>query len=138
MDGIFLDLSSAFDRVDHKVLLEKLHNYGIRGNLLKWIQSFLSDRKQSVIFGGAYSNWASVTSGVPQGSVLGPILFLLFVNDINESLSSPLFQFADDHTIVRCIRIVKDQVALQRDLDKIHLWTLVNNLPLNASKPLKV
>ena len=133
VDGTFLDFSSAFDRVDHKVLLEKLHSYSIRGNLLKWIQSFLSDRKQRVIFGGAYSSWASVTSGVPQGSVLGPILFLLFVN-INESLSSPLFQFADDHTIVRCIRTVEGQVALQRDLDKIHLWTLDNNLPLNASK----
>ena len=109
IDGIFPDFSAAFDRVDHCILLQKLHNYGIRGNLLRWIRSFLSERKQRVVFRGSYSGWTPVTSGVPQGSVLGPILFLLFVNDINDSLTSPLFQFADDHTIVRCIiRSVED------------------------------
>ena len=134
VDGIFLDFSAAFDRVDHSVLLHKLHNYGIRCNMLGWIQSFLSDRKQMVVFQGCYSNWVSVSSGVCQGSVLGPILFLLFVNDINDSLSSLLFQFADDHSIVRCIRSFQDHQALQNYLDKIHLWTLKNNLPPNASK----
>ena len=134
VDGIFLDFSSAFDRVDHRILLQKLHNYGLRGGVLKFIQSFLSERKQRVVVGGSYSNWVPVTSGVPQGSVLGPILFLLFVNDINEGLSSPLFRFADDHTAVRCIRSHRDRVVLQKDLDRIHDWTVVNNLPLNASK----
>ena len=134
VDGIFLDFSAAFDRVDHSVLLHKLHNYGIRGNMLCFIQSFLSDRKQRVVFKGSFSDWVPVSSGVPQGSVLGPILFLLFVNDINDGLSSPLFQFADDHTVVRCIRSLKDHQTLQKDLDMIHLWTLKNNLPLNASK----
>lgn len=134
VDGLFLDFSSAFDRVDHKILLQKLHNYGFRGALLKFIQSFLSNRKQRVVFSGVYSDWVPVTSGVPQGSVLGPILFLLFVNDINEGLSSSLFRFADDHTIVRCIRSHSDRVILQNDLDKVHHWTVVNNLPLNASK----
>ena len=134
VDGIFLDLSAAFDRVDHSVLLHKLYNYRIRCNMLGWILSFLSDRKQRVVFQGCYSDWVPVSSGVPQGSVLGPILFLLFVNDINNSLSSPLFQFADDHSIVRCIRSFQDHQALQNYLDKIHLWTLKNNRPPNASK----
>ena len=103
VDGIFLDFSSAFDKVDHNLLLTKLHSMGIRGFLLQWIQDFLSQRKQRVVFKGAVSDWCSVTSGVPQGSVLGPIFFVLFVNDINDVVSSPLFQFADDHTVLRPI-----------------------------------
>ena len=134
VDGIFLDFSTAFDRVDHKILSQKLHGFGIRGNLLKWTQSFLSDRIQRVTFGGVYSNWTSVISGVPQGFVLGLILFMLFVNDINDSLSSSFFQFADDHTIERRIRTVENQVALKKDLDIIYSWTCENNLSLNASK----
>ena len=134
MDGIFLDFSSAFDRVNHNLLIQKLHNYGIRGNVLAWIQSFLCCRKQRVIFQGKYSQWVPVTSGVPQGSVLGPILFLLFVNDINDIISSPIFQFADDHSMVRSIRTYDDQVSLQEDLDRIYQWSVANELPLNASK----
>jgi hypothetical protein len=134
VDGIFLDFSSAFDRVNHNSLLQKLHGYGIRGNVLSWIKSFLIGRKQRVIFQGEYSQWVPVTSGVPQGSVLGPVLFLLFVNDINDNLSSPLFQFADDHSLVRCIKTIDDQLFLQKDLDRIFQWTVKNNLPLNASK----
>ena len=103
VDGIFLDFSSAFDKVDHNLLLSKLHSLGIRGPLLQWIQSFLFERKQRVVFKGAVSSWVSVTSGVPQGSVLGPIFFVLFVNDLNDVVNSPLYQFADDHTIVRPI-----------------------------------
>ena len=99
VDGIFLDFSSAFDKVDHNLLLTKLHSMGIRGFLLQWIQDSLSQQKQQVVFKGAVSDWCSVTSGVPQGSVLGPIFFVLFVNDINDVVSSPLFQFADDHTV---------------------------------------
>ena len=134
VDGIFLDFSSAFDRVNHNILLQKLHGYGIRGNVLSWIQSFLCGRKQRVIFQGEYSQWVPVTSGVPQGSVLGPVLFLLFVNDINNNLSSSLFQFADDHTLVRSIKSSDDNLSLQKDLDIIYQWTITNKLPLNASK----
>lgn len=134
VDGIFLDFSSAFDKVDHNLLLSKLHSMGIRGFLLQWIQDFLSDRKQRVVFKGAFSEWCAVTSGVPQGSVLGPIFFLLFVNDINEVVSSPLFQFADDHTLIRPIFSVRDHDALQNDIHNIYQWTLLNKLPLNLSK----
>ena len=134
VDGIFLDFSSAFDKVDHNLLLSKLHSLGIRGSLLQWIQSFLFERKQRVVFKGAVSSWVSVTSGVPQGSVLGPIFFVLFVNDLNDVVNSPLYQFADDHTIVRPILSRLDHIALQRDVHNIFRWTLKNKLPLNLSK----
>ena len=134
VDGIFLDFSSAFDKVDHNILLTKLHSLGIRGCLLQWIQNFLHERKQRVVFKGAVSEWCPVTSGVPQGSVLGPIFFLLFVHDLNDVVSSPLFQFADDHTIIRPILSNMDHVALQSDIHNIYNWTIVNKLPLNLSK----
>ena len=134
IDGIFLDFSSAFDKVDHNLLLSKLHSLGICGCLLQWIQNFLFMRQQRVIFKGAISDWCMVTSGVPQGSVLGPILFLLFVNDLNDVVSSPLFQFADDHTLVRPIYNVSDHEILQQDIHNIFEWCNLNKLPLNLSK----
>ena len=134
VDGIFTDISSAFDKVDHNLLLTKLHSMGIRGFLLQWIQDFLSQRKQLVVFKGAVSDWCSVTSGVPQGSFLGPIFFVLFVNDINDVVSSPLFQFADDHTVFRPIFSERDHAAIQNDIHNIFQWTLRNKLPLNLSK----
>ena len=122
VDGIFLDFSSAFDTVDHNLLLTKLHSMGIRGFLLQsyqWIQDFLSQQKQRVVFKGAVSDWCSLTSGVPQGSVLGPIFFVFFVNDINDVVSSPLFQCVDDHTVLRPILSERDHVALQNDIHNI-------------------
>ncbi len=134
VDGVFLDFSSAFDKVDHNLLLRKLHSLGFRGSVLLWIQNFLFMRRQRVIFKGYMSEWCMVTSGVPQGSVLGPILFLLFVNDISDVVSSPLFQFADDHSIVRPIFSEQDHNILQQDIQNIFHWSLLNKLPLNLSK----
>ena len=131
---MFLDFSSAFDKVDHNLLLSKLQSLGFRGSLLQWIQNFLLMRQQWVIFKGSLSEWCMVTSGVPQGSVLGPILFLLFVNDINDELSSQLLQFADDHSIVRPICNEHDHNILQQDIQNIFQWTVLNKLPLNLSK----
>ena len=128
VDGIFLNFSSAFDKVDHNLLLTKLHSMGIRGVRLQWIQDFLSQRKQRVhssVFKGAVSDWCSVTYGIPQSSVLGPIFFVFFVNDINDVVSSPLFQFADDHTVLRPILSERDHVALQ-NIHNIFQWTLRN------------
>jgi len=95
-DVAILDFKKAFDKVDHRLLLYKLNYYGIRGNTLGWINSFLSNRTQKVVVDGKMSEAIDVTSGVPQGSVLGPILFLIFINDIGDGLQSQARLFADD------------------------------------------
>ena len=104
IDAILLDFAKAFDKVSHKRLLSKLTSYGITGNTHNWITYFLSNRKQRVSVNGALSDITYyVTSGVPQGSVLGPILFLLYINDINENVQSSIRLFADDIIIYRKI-----------------------------------
>ena len=95
-DVLYLDFQKAFDKVAHERLFIKLNALGFGGKLLEWLKSWLTGRKQRVVIDGDRSEWAEVTSGVPQGSVLGPILFLVFINDIDEGLSNKLFKFADD------------------------------------------
>ena len=122
-DVILLDFSKAFDKVPHQRLLYKLHNYGIRGNHLKWIEGFLTQRHQRVIVEGEASPYARVESGVPQGTVLGPLLFLLFINDLPSVVNhSHVRLFADDAAIYRQIRTVSDAKLLQRDLDNLARW----------------
>ena len=99
-DLILLDFSKAFDKVSHSKLLWKLHQYGIRGNTLSWIRAFLGDRSQTVVLEGEESGSVPVTSGVPQGSVLGPILFLVYINDLPDELSSQVRLFADDTALI--------------------------------------
>ena len=98
--GIFIDLQKAFDTVNHKILLSKLEHYGVRGCALEWFGSYLSDRKQYVYVNGSNSNLLSVTCGVPQGSVLGPLLFLIYINYLpNASKKLNFYLFADDTNI---------------------------------------
>ena len=122
-DAILLDFAKAFDKVPHKRLLSKLSSYGITSNTHNWITSFLSNRKQRVSVNGALSDITDVTSGVPQGSVLGPILFLLYINDINENIQSSIRLFADDSIIYRKINSNIDHQILQTDLIQLEKWS---------------
>ena len=131
---IYLDYSKAFDRVPHARLIFKWLGYGIDGVLLKWIKDFLTNRKQRVCVRGSYSSWCNVTSGVPQGSVLGPILFIIYVNDLPEVVQSKLWMFADDTKIYRTISSNEDSILLQNDLSIIMKWCSTWLMDLNYDK----
>ena len=135
VDAIYLDYSKAFDRIDHEILLQKLKFLQLPDKYLKWIRSFLINRTQFVYHNGASSYHSFVKSGVPQGSVLGPLFFILFINDLPDNiLSSKIFTFADDTKIVRPISCSSDCTLLQADLDNIIAWSSRNNMMLNKEK----
>jgi hypothetical protein len=106
VDVIYLDFAKAFDTVPHERLKKKLRAHGISGGLLRWISVWLSDRKQRVVLNGKESTWEAVLSGVPQGSGLGPLLFLLFISDLDQvvSLSELLYKFADDTKLASLVK----------------------------------
>ena len=122
VDMLVLDFAKAFDTVAHKRLLGKLESYGIDGNLYGWIQSFLEGRTQRVGVDGETSGPASVKSGVPQGSVLGPLLFLIFINDLAEHTTSTVRLFADDCVMYKSVKSVRDCQELQQDLIQLQAW----------------
>ena len=111
-----MDFVKAFDKVSHSLLLHKLHHYGIIGKVNRWIGSFLINRCQAVVVEGVHSDFVSVKSGVPQGSVLGPCLFLVYINDLPERLTSLARLFADDTVVYRAVMSYLDQTQLQQDL----------------------
>ena len=135
---VFFDISKAFDRVWHKGLKYKLSKMGILGNLLEWIKSYLNSRKQRVVINGIESDWIYINAGVPQGSILGPLFFLIFINDIVLEVNCSIKLFADDATIY----VVIDNVnaageLLNHNLDKVHKWSekwLVNFNPQKKQK----
>jgi hypothetical protein len=136
VDVLYLDLAKAFDKVPHNLLLLKLQLHGITGQLLLWMQSYLSERKQRVVLEGASSDWLPVTSGVPQGSILGPLLFLVYVNDVPSCIinNSNIALFADDSKLYRAMGTNYDHNLLQADLDCLHTWSLSSGLDFNSRK----
>ena len=120
-DIIFLDLSKPFDSVPHERLLLKLNRYGIDGQLCLWFRNFLTNRKQRVLICGPYSDWSPVIC-VPQGSILGPVMFFIYVNDITDIITSTAKLFADDTKSYQEIHNVEDPIALHIDLTTLHLW----------------
>ena len=134
VDMVILDFTRAFDKVPHDLLLQKLSHHGITGNIHKWITSWLLNRTQVVQVDGAKSDSVNVTSGVPQGSVLGPLLFLIFINDIHCNISSQLRLFADDTLVYRVIESDQDYQTLQNDLNKLTEWAKLWGMEFNVDK----
>ena len=133
-DVVYLDFSKAFDKVDQGILLSKLKSIGITGSLFNWVRAFLLDRRQAVAVEGQMSCWSPVISGVPQGTVLGPILFLVYVIDIEVGINSKVSCFADDTRIMRAITEIDDVHDLQADLANIYEWAKNNNMAFNEDK----
>ena len=133
-DIILLDFSKAFDKVNHSKLLWKLHQYGIRGHVLNWVRAFLGSRSQRVVIEGEESESIPVTSGVPQGSVLGPILFLIYINDLPDEVCSQVRLFADDTALYLTMESEDSGPTLQSDLDILSMWETRWDMEFNPSK----
>ena len=134
-DAIYTDYSAAFQSVNHSLLTHKLkQSFHVHDFALKWFVSYLSDRRQRVIVNGKTSHWQPVTSGVPEGSLLAPLLFSLFINDLSSTISSGCLMYADDVKIFRKITSPSDSQELQRDLDRLTAWSACWGLSLNPSK----
>jgi len=137
LDIIYLDFSKAFDKVPKNKLLKKAETLGISGNVLNWLKNWLSDRRQRVVINGWASLWALVLSGVPQGSILGPILFLIFINDIDDVVK-PLIaikcKFADDTKVAQIVNTDQDRQILQTCLDNLVNWSQNWGMEFNIPK----
>ena len=134
-DAIYLDYAKAFDKVDHRLLLAKLHRYGFSSQMISWVKSFLTNRPQNVVLDGQHSYSAAILSGVPQGTVLGPILFILFINDMDKCVKhSSVRFFADDTRVSKHISSEADTAQLQEDLNNIIEWSTNNNMMLHEDK----
>lgn len=133
-DAAYMDFSKAFDSVAHTRLAIKLDAYGIRGDILQWIKEFLSGRLQRTMVNNATSTWVPVTSGIPQGSVLGPTLFVVFINDLPLACESECKIFADDTKLYRTVKEPDDIITLEADIDALQKWSNKWQLPFNADK----
>ena len=123
VDVIYLDLQKAFDKIPHRRLLTKLEGYGVHGQILCWIEDFLSNRTQYVSVGDEHSDDAPVTSGVPQGSVLGPTLFVYFINDMPDVINCLIKVFADDTKVYTDALSSEQRTLLQSSVDRLLVWS---------------
>ena len=113
----------AFDKVPHQRLILKLKSHGMGNSIINWIEQWLTDRRQRVVVDGEFSSWKSVLSGVPQGSVLGPTLFLVYIDDLEEGVTGNILKFADDTKLFRKTKEIGDKQKLQDDIDKLVRWS---------------
>ena len=137
VDVVYLDFAKAFDKVPHQRLLNKMQTLGITGKVLAWVVAWLRGRQQRVVLNGSASSWATVDSGVPQGSVLGPTLFVIFINDIDNVISivnSFISKFADDTKVGMNVMDDTDRHLLQQDLDNLSQWSQDWQMQFNAVK----
>ena len=134
IDVILLDFSKAFDVEPHHRLLMKLYMYGITGKTHRWIEDFLGNRTQEVVVNGSKSECGMVKSGVPQGTVLGPLLFLIYINDIESQITSSINLFADDSALYRPIYSESDSLSLQEDIFKLQKWANTWQMAFNVNK----
>ena len=135
VDSVYLDLKKAFDKVPHRRLIWKIKNIGrVGGQLLKWMKDYLSEREMRTVVRNSTSSWLKVTSGVPQGSVLGPVMFGIYVNDLPEGIESHINLFADDAKLMRKVENINDCRRLQEDLDRISGWSRTWQMEFNLNK----
>ena len=134
VDILYLDFKKAFDKVPHKRLMAKVRSYGIIDEVGDWIEDWLTGRKQRVVINGSSSTWRDVSSGVPQGSVLGPLLFIIYINDLDQGTISKISKFADDTKIGINANDIKAVENLQEDLKRIGEWSEIWQMPFNLDK----
>ena len=129
-----LTLQKAFDKVPHKRLLKKVQAHGVCGKVYSWIENWLMNRQQRVKFNSSNSGWNKVTNGVPQGSILGPTLFLMYINDIEENLNSTVLKFADDTKVMKVIDNHHCHADLQNDIKGLEKWAKLWQMQFNVDK----
>jgi hypothetical protein len=134
VDVIYLDFSKAFDKVPHQRLFRKLLAHGIGGHILEWVKNWLTGRRQKVGVNQIYSDWEYVISGVPQGSVLGPLLFLIYINDLDVGIDSKLLKFADDTKLNRGVATEQEVEIMRKDLQTIFQWSVDWQMLFSADK----